>query len=149
MVAGLLTKGVIKGVLGIIDKVVPDANLRDKIKQAVFDNEHELKTLAIKAEAEAKQGQLDINREEAKHSSVFVAGWRPFIGWICGFIFLYTYILRDFLVLAADRFGLDSSLLVSPDWSVILMVLGGMLGLGGLRTSEKVKGVARSGIKGN
>ena len=88
------------------------------------------------------QGQLQVNAAEAGSSSVFVAGWRPFIGWVCGAACAWNWIglpiVKAFLPLAAGI-----SLTVAPaDLSEMLPVLMGMLGLGGLRTFEKVKRVA-------
>ena len=78
--------------------------------------------------------QSEINRMEAQHRSVFVAGWRPFIGWICGLALAYNFIIRDVIAW------------VSPDaippaiqMDQLITILLGMLGLGGLRTFEKIK----------
>jgi len=78
--------------------------------------------------------QSEINKMEAQHRSVFVAGWRPFIGWICGIALLYNFIIRDVIAW------------VSPDamppaiqMDQLITILLGMLGLGGLRTFEKIK----------
>ena len=78
--------------------------------------------------------QSEINKMEAQHRSIFVAGWRPFIGWICGAVLLYNFIIRDLIAW------------VSPDvmppaiqMDQLITILLGMLGLGGLRTFEKIK----------
>jgi hypothetical protein len=78
--------------------------------------------------------QSEINKMEAQHRSIFVAGWRPFIGWICGVALLYNFIIRDVIAW------------VSPDimppaiqMDQLITILLGMLGLGGLRTFEKIK----------
>ena len=78
--------------------------------------------------------QSEINKMEAQHRSVFVAGWRPFIGWICGLALAYNFIIRDVIAW------------VSPDimppaiqMDQLITILLGMLGLGGLRTFEKIK----------
>lgn len=96
----------------------------------------------LDTEASALLGQIDINKTEAQHASIFVAGWRPAIGWICAGALAYQYIARPFLVWGMSVFSpatppppmLDSML-----WELIM----GMLGIGGLRTWEKIKGVAR------
>jgi len=80
-------------------------------------------------------GQMEINKIEATHKSIFVSGWRPAIGWICGAGLAYNTILSPFLSIWLDVPPVDSALLTS--------VLMGMLGLGAMRTVEKTKGVSR------
>lgn len=86
--------------------------------------------------------QLDINKTEAQHTNWFVAGWRPAIGWTCAFIFFYTFVLRDLLVAILTVNGIDTSPIPDLDLAEVMPVLLGLLGLGGLRTYEKVQGVA-------
>lgn len=90
-------------------------------------------------------GQMDINKAEAASSNVFVAGWRPFIGWVCGAAMAYTYILLPIGAFIASFFGdhyvtmvLNAPKLDDNLWQLLCA----MLGIGGLRTYEKVKGVA-------
>lgn len=87
--------------------------------------------------------QTEINKIEAQHRSMFVAGWRPFIGWVCGTALLYNFIIRDILAWVL----LNSSTLISLPPALqmehLMTVLLGMLGLGGLRTFEKVKGKSK------
>ena len=77
--------------------------------------------------------QAQINEQEAKHRTIFVAGWRPFIGWVCGFALAYNFVLRDLLVW---YIGVESA---PPALQMehLMTVLIGMLGLGGMRTFEK------------
>jgi len=89
------------------------------------------------------QGQLDINKVEAANPSVFVSGWRPGVGWVCVAACGWNWIGLPVAKLALDISGHPISL--SPaDISEMMPILLGMLGLGGLRTVEKVKGVAAS-----
>lgn len=89
------------------------------------------------------QGQMDINKVEAANPSVFVSGWRPFIGWVCGSACAWNWIGLPIAKLAAVILG--HSIDLSPaDLTEMMPVLLGMLGLGGLRTLEKFKGVSRS-----
>ena len=81
------------------------------------------------------QGQLKVNVEEAKHRSMFVAGWRPFIGWICGVGLLYSYVL----VPIATALGMS----IENDRDGLMALTTAMLGLGGMRTYEKMKGVTK------
>lgn len=113
----------------------------------LFTTEEERASAKLKVmelEAQGKFAQLDVNRTEASHASIFVAGWRPAIGWICGFSLAWSLILRDFLLIALATYvpEFDVSVLPDPDMGTVLMLLGGMLGLGTLRTVEKIKGVA-------
>ncbi len=79
--------------------------------------------------------QTRINEVEAKHRTVFVAGWRPFIGWVCGVALAYNFVIRDFAIWV---FGIER---VPPALQMehLMTVLLGMLGLGGMRTYEKLK----------
>ena len=120
----------IEPVSELIGKFVPD---RDKANALA----HDIATLAEKQHHAAMLAQLEVNKVEAASSSLFVSGWRPFIGWVCGvsmgFNFLGVPLLSAFAVV------------ISPlDLAVMMPVLLGMLGLGGLRTYEKVNKVARS-----
>ncbi len=87
------------------------------------------------------QTQTDTNKEEAKSPSVFVSGWRPFIGWVCGAACAWNWIGLPIAVFAATYFGKQLALRPA-DISEMMPVLMGMLGLGGLRTVEKIQGVA-------
>jgi hypothetical protein len=79
--------------------------------------------------------QTKINEIEAGHRTVFVAGWRPFIGWVCGVALAYNFIIRDLFIWALDPQEVPPALQMEH----LMTVLLGMLGLGGLRTYEKVK----------
>jgi hypothetical protein len=84
--------------------------------------------------------QVEINKLEAQHRSKFVAGWRPFIGWVCGFALAYNFILRDLIAWGMQIF--ESTVEAPPELAMehLMTVLLGMLGLGGMRTYEKLKG---------
>ena len=87
------------------------------------------------------QGQLDINKAEASNPSAFVAGWRPFIGWVCGLGCAWNWIGLPIMKAALTLWGHPIDL--SPaNMTELMPVLMGMLGLGALRTVEKIKGVA-------
>jgi hypothetical protein len=115
-------------VTGLLDKFIED---KDKKNAIAF----ELATMAEKHAQELAKGQLEVNKTEAAHKSLFVAGWRPAIGWICGMALLYSTILAPILGIWFTVPPVDSALLTS--------VLMGMLGLGAMRTVEKAKGVQR------
>lgn len=97
---------------------------------------HKIATKASDQAHAVQLGQISVNKIEAAHKSLFVAGWRPFIGWVCGVAMLFNYLL--FPILTAKYPA------IAPlDTAVMFPVLLGLLGLGGLRTTEKLKGVAR------
>lgn len=87
--------------------------------------------------------QAEINRIEAQHRSVFVAGWRPFIGWVCGAALAYSFILRDLLAWAIVAWGYD--VVAPPELAMehLITILMALLGLGGFRTFEKLAGRAK------
>ena len=87
--------------------------------------------------------QIEVNRVEARHRSVFVAGWRPFIGWICGAALAWNFILRDLLVWGLALWAPATPAPAALQLEHLLTVLLSLLGLGGLRTFEKFGGRAR------
>jgi len=96
--------------------------------------------ITARIKQEPNKAQNAVNAIEARHKSIFVAGWRPFIGWVCGFALLYEFILNP---IAAWIITLSMDVPVYPpvlDTTQLYTVLLGMLGLGGLRTYEKLKG---------
>jgi len=110
--------------MSILEKAIPDKDLREKLS-------HELAVLADKQIT----AQIEVNKVEAAHKSIFIAGWRPAIGWICGFALLYSTIISPILGIWVTVPEVDTSLLTT--------VLMGMLGLGTLRTVEKIQKVSR------
>ena len=120
----------------LLDKVIPDADERNRLA-------FEISTLAEKQAHEIAKAQIAVNEREASHQSLFVSGWRPAVGWICciglGCNYLFIPVANFVLVIS------DSSVTVPAlDLSEMMPVLLGMLGLGGLRSWEKTRGVARS-----
>ena len=87
---------------------------------------------------EINKAQIEVNKIEAGQTNVFVSGWRPFIGWTCGIALCYHFVLQPFLMFVFFAIGKPMELPVF-DMTTLTTVLMGMLGLGGLRTYEKVK----------
>lgn len=85
----------------------------------------------------------EINKIEAQHRSIFVAGWRPFIGWVCGSALLYAYILRDLISWAMEIYtpGTQPPPMISMEFMNTILL--GMLGLGAARTVEKINKVSK------
>jgi hypothetical protein len=86
--------------------------------------------------------QLEVNKVEAGHRTIFVAGWRPMIGWVCASALAYTYILVPFLTWGSEVFGLAMPALPRLDDNLWELTMG-MLGMGALRSFEKIRGVAK------
>lgn len=131
----------------VIDKLFPNKADADaaKVKLAEMHLNGELAHLA--ASTELSKGQLKVNEEEAKNSSLFVAGWRPAVGWTCVLGLFYTFFLRPMLgfVLGFVDVPAGSPPLPMPpelDMGELITLLFGMLGLGAIRMTEKIKGVA-------
>ena len=100
-------------------------DIREAVKGKEIDPKEALELIKI---------QNEVNKLEAQHRSVFVSGWRPFIGWICGIALAYNFIIRDIV-----SWFLPTSLPPALQMEHLMTVLLGMLGLGGLRTYEKLK----------
>ena len=119
-------------VTGLLDKFIPDADEKAKIA-------HELATMGEKHAQEALLAQLEINKAEAASGSIFKGGWRPAVGWVCASAFAYHFVLQPILLFVVALTGTELPTLPEFDMSTLLPVLGGMLGIGGLRTYEKQK----------
>ena len=122
-------------VTGLLDKFIEDKDVKNKLA-------HEVATMSEKHAQELAKGQMEINKTEAAHKSLFVAGWRPAIGWICG-----LGMASNFIVIPIANFvlALTGSTILIPllDTGEMMPVLMGMLGLGAMRTYEKKEGVQR------
>ena len=115
-------------VTGLLDKFIEDKDQKAALA-------HEIATMSERHAQEALKGQLEINKAEATHKSLFVAGWRPCIGWVCALGLFYNVILANIIGIWIDVPEVDTTLLVP--------VMMGMLGLGAMRSYEKVQGVSR------
>lgn len=126
---------ILEGVL----RFIPDKNARAEAEEYFQNN-------VLNALTGLVEGQLEINKMEAQHSSIFVAGWRPGVGWICATALGWNYILQPIISWIAVANGFDLAQAPTLDTAELTTILLGMLGLGGLRTYEKTLGVARNGI---
>lgn len=127
----------------IIDKIFPDKDAADKAKIEMLRLQQEgaFKELEMDFELAKKQGE--INQEEAKSSSMFVAGWRPCVGWICCAAYAYNYLVMPLGTWAAQWYDKTAPAMVALETGELTTLLFGMLGIGGLRTVEKLKGIAK------
>lgn len=135
MLAELL-KGAIGPIIGPLLDRIPDPNERAREKAAI---ELQLVTAANSA----LLAQIEVNKTEAASSSVFVAGWRPFVGWACGVGLVVPSAVIPVLSWCAGVLGAKVPAPPVIDETILAQLLFGMLGLGGLRTFEKSRGVAR------
>jgi hypothetical protein len=117
----------------ILDRFIPDPEKK-------LEAEMEMFKMVQAGDLQKVIGQLEVNAKEAQHTSIFVAGWRPWCGWIGGFGLGYAAIFQYLFGWLAAIYGFPPPPPIDTD--LLIYVLGGLLGLGGLRTVEKVKGVA-------
>jgi len=127
-----------------------------KVADDLFTSDEERLNIELQQqtiESEITKGQLEINKAEAQHGSIFVAGWRPFIGWVGGLALAYQFILYPLMTWLW-------ALLQSKDWipktlnpppvleaRELWVILSGMLGIAGLRSFDKVKGIQTTVVK--
>lgn len=123
-------------VAGLLDKFIEDKDQKNKLA-------HEIATMSEKHAQELAKGQLEVNKVEAGHRSAWVAGWRPFIGWVCGVALAWHFVLAPVTMFIASWLNVTLPALPEFDMGSLMTVLMGMLGLGGLRTFEKAKGLTK------
>jgi hypothetical protein len=123
-------------VTGLLDKFVEDKDQKAKLA-------HELATMADSHAQQLALAQVEVNKAEAQSGSVFKGGWRPFVGWCSGIAVLYHFILSPCILFGVALSGIDIPPIPTFDMTSLMTVLMGMLGLGGLRTFEKTKGVTK------
>ena len=126
---------------GLLDKIIPDpaAAADAKLKAIELAQRGELATLD--ADLRLMLAQADINKAEAS-TDLFRGGWRPACGWVCAAGLAYTFLLRPVLPWLASLAGADVQAMPEIDTDTLMVLLTGMLGLGGLRTVERIRGKA-------
>ena len=118
----------IPAVGSILDKIFPDKTEADKAKARLLE-------LQMNGELQQIVGQIEINKTEAANSNLFVSGWRPFVGWVCSAALAYEYLVRPLLT----TFGVVAAPIEADTLTTLLFAL---LGIAGLRSVDKIKGVA-------
>ena len=123
----------------LLDKVVTDQDERARLA-------HEIATMADKQAHEIALAQIEVNKAEAANAGsgwmgLFRAGWRPAVGWLCVAAFAWFYLLQPILVFAIVASGSEAPALPEFDMNSLMTVLLGLLGLGGMRTLERIRGV--------
>jgi|TARA_R110000851_G_C12893242_1_gene547355 hypothetical protein len=127
--------------LKIIDKFIPDPKAKADAIFKLKNLEQEGNMAQLNAYVTQLSGQIEINKIEAASSNLFKSGWRPFIGWVCGSAFAYKFIVQPFLLflVALGQINIDISILPVLEWQELSAVLMGMLGLGSMRSFDRVK----------
>lgn len=125
----------------VIDKIFPDPAAAAAGKLQIMEMAQRGELAQLDADLKMATGQMEVNKAEALNNSLFVAGWRPAIGWTCGAAFAFKFVLGPSAVVLMAMAGHPITL---PDFDFTEMstILMGMLGLGALRTVEKIKGAA-------
>ena len=129
-------QSLIAPVTGLLDKFIEDKDQKAALA-------HEIATMSQKHAQELSLAQIEVNKAEAQSGSLFKGGWRPAVGWVCAIAFLYHFLLKDIIIFVCAFAGVDVPELPEFDMSTLLTVLGGMLGIGTLRTYEKQKGITK------
>lgn len=117
--------------------LIPDPNEKRKMQQ-------ELELHFMQAVAQLDTAQMDINKTEAATGNMFIAGWRPFIGWVCGFALAWTYVGSPFAVFVLSFTPYSNVVLPNIANDQLFELVLGMLGMSGLRTFEKFHGVTQA-----
>ena len=118
----------------LVTRTIPDPTLKEQLRR-------ELEMAQLAADTDLAKAQAAINQTEAANPNLFVSGWRPFVGWVCGLGLAYAFLIKPIASPLIQKWsGVPMEAL---DVGTLLTLLFGMLGLGGMRTVEKLSGVAR------
>ena len=118
----------------LVTRTIPDPTLKEQLRR-------ELELAQLAADTDLAKAQAAINQTEATNPNLFVSGWRPFVGWVCGLGLAYAFLIKPIASPLIQKWsGVPMEAL---DVGTLLTLLFGMLGLGGMRTVEKLSGVAR------
>ena len=135
MISALIPQ--IAPILGnVLDRFFPD-------KEKAAEAQRAIETALLENAAQINLAQVEVNKEEAQHRTIFVAGWRPFIGWVSGFALAWHFVGVPVTQIFIAWSGAEVPELPVFDMNSLMTVLTGMLGLGGLRTFEKMKGLTK------
>jgi hypothetical protein len=143
-----LAEGGIKGLTGGLGGLARDLRAAITGKEVItpadqyklLDLTQRLETAALQADVDAMRLQTEVNRVEAGSGSLFRGGWRPAVGWVCVLGVFYQFLMQPLLPWTMDALGFAVKTLPTLELDTLIMLLAGMLGLGGMRTFEKVRG---------
>ena len=122
----------IEPVTGLLDKFIEDKDQKAKLA-------HEIATMGEKHAQQLSLAQIEVNKAEAASGSFFKGGWRPFVGWVGAGAFAYHFVIQPLVIFIFSSIGIEPPNLPEFQMNTLLTVLGGLLGIGGLRTYEKQK----------
>jgi holin (3TMs family) len=131
---------IIDGLFKLIDKVIPDPQAKLEAQREALRMQQAGEFKQMETDLALALGQLDVNKIEAAAPDLFRGGWRPAVGWVCVIGLLYTYLGQPLLAWASGIWSVPAP--PSLDLGDLLILLGGMLGLGSMRTMERLKGKA-------
>lgn len=137
----MIWTALIPAISALLDKLIPDPAARENAHLALTQAENAAALQQFQLAVQADAAQTAIDQQDAQSKNLFVAGWRPFIGWVCGVAFAYHFIGQPIITYIMAACG-HTFPLPAFDMQELSTVLMGMLGLGGLRTIEKIKNVA-------
>jgi len=131
-----MSQALIGPVTGLLDKFIEDKDQKNKLA-------HDLATMADNHAQELAKGQLAINAEEAKSRNLFVSGWRPSVGWCCSLALFAHFLVFPTMDVVTAYMGIEAVPYPAFDMDSLMTVLLGLLGLGGMRSYEKSKGLTK------
>ena len=126
----------------LIDRLWPDPAKAGEAKLELAKMAANGELARLTAETDIAKAQAATNTEEAKSANLFVSGWRPFIGWVCGSGLAFQFIIAPIATWATMLYGKQVTF-PALDMGTLITLLAGMLGLGAMRTTEKIKGAAK------
>lgn len=130
-------------IMNLLDKIIPDKDAAAKAKLELIQQENKDALTELQMLFGADKSQVAVNAEEAKHSSIFVAGWRPFIGWVCGAGLAWSFLLQPIVIWITVLSGVPEVSLPKIPNDALMELVFCLLGLGGFRTYEKIKGISK------
>lgn len=129
---------IIPAVTALLDKLIPDPQAKAEAQLKMLDMAQKGELAALDAEMRLALGQLEVNKVEAG-TDLFRGGWRPSAGWVCSFGLAYSFLIQPIFPWVLRSFGYAVDPMPDIDTETLMVLLTGMLGLGGLRTYEKLK----------
>lgn len=121
-----------KDLVNTLGKWIPDATQANEAAATIAGQFNQLVA-----------GQIELNKMDAQNSNLFVSGWRPAVGWVCVSAYAYNFVIQPLLTFTLLASGVSLPPLPILDWSELGLVLMGMLGLGGMRSFDKLKGTSK------
>ena len=130
---------VLPALLPLIDKLIPDPNQASEAKLRALEMAQNGEHAKLDADVRLALGQMEVNKVEAS-TDLFRGGWRPATGWVCVGGLFYQFLVQPMFPWFANLFGAEVSALPQIDNEALMVLLTGMMGLGSLRTYERIKG---------